>query len=137
MKTIVLTNLKDYPEIRDHVEKINGWIFRNQYFWWVVLDGDEWVAYAGLSHFDENTFYLGPTFVKEQYRGKGLQSRLIKLREMYVQIFLEGDGLISFVEKTNIVSAKNLKENGFVVVNTDANYYPETFNCFEKRFDWV
>lgn len=134
MKTVTLTNLKGYPEIRDHVEKINGWIFRNQYCWWVILDGDEWVAYAGLSHFDKNTFYLGPTFVKESYRGRGFQSRLIRLREKYVHV-LHGKGLITFVEKTNVFSAKNLKENGFVIVNTDANYYPETYDCFEKRFN--
>lgn len=136
MNIKILKNLEKYPEIRDHVAEVNGWIFRNEYTWWVFLDGSDWVAYAGLSFYNKNTFYLGPTFVKESYRGLGYQSWLIQLREKYA---LEQGikRMVTFVEKTNVFSLNNLKKNGYQIIQLNDNYYPETYFRLEKRLDLV
>lgn len=50
--------------------------------WWFVFDGDEPVAFAGMSpsHRYRNCGYLCRAGVDEAYRGHGLQKRLIRVR---------------------------------------------------------
>lgn len=130
----VSENLDDYPEIRDHVCKINGWIFRSRYVWWIVFD-EEWVAYAGLSFYDKKTFYLGPTFVKESHRGRKIQSILIKMRESYAQT-VGIHKIMTFVEKTNVFSLRNLQSNGYEITFGD-NYFKSEYHRLEKILSQV
>lgn len=63
----------DYPLIEVQV----GW-------WWIVLDGNyKPVAFCSLwpSVRDKHTGYLARAAVVERARGKGLQKRMIRLRE--------------------------------------------------------
>lgn len=50
--------------------------------WFVVLDGDEVVAFAGVRHHGQRkTAELLLSLVRPSHRGKGLQRRLIAARE--------------------------------------------------------
>lgn len=53
-------------------------------WWWVVLQGDTAVAFAGLREsyrFPADCGYLWRAAVTPQHRGHGLQRRLIRVRE--------------------------------------------------------
>jgi len=55
--------------------------------WWVGLDGDKPVAFCVVSPSTrwKDTVYLSRSGVIPEYRGKGLQKRMITIREMYAK----------------------------------------------------
>lgn len=59
------------------VDTSEGW-------WWLVYHGKYAVAFAGLTFgkSDKDTGYLVRSGVMPKYRGRGLQKRLIRAREM-------------------------------------------------------
>lgn len=88
------------------------WFTPARYFW-VVFYGKKWIGYGCASVQDKETLYLGPTFISEKHRGKGLQKKLIRVREKFAQ--KKGFSyLISSVNYDNVVSAKNLETSGFI-----------------------
>lgn len=52
-------------------------------WWWIAYDGDDAVAFAGMVPSTQwgDTGYLNRSGVLPAYRGKGLQKRLIRVRE--------------------------------------------------------
>jgi len=99
-------------------------------YWWVVLDGDTPVGYAGLAHSRQwqSTGYLCRAGIIPEYRGRGLQKRLI-----YVRIKLARKlGFVALVTDTrrNPSSANSLIACGFKLYEpqapwsfVDANYW--------------
>lgn len=87
------------------------------HYWWVVFDITDknnpvWVGYGAARIHDQVTLYVGPTFIKEEYRGLGLQKKLLKTREK----FAKKTGfsvLISSTNCDNIWSGNNLIRCGF------------------------
>lgn len=76
------------PDIVKHMRSvfaldITSWE-KPKYYITVAYDNKDWVAYGCLSSYaienNENICHLGPTFVKEEYRGKNIQVKLIKKR---------------------------------------------------------
>jgi ribosomal protein S18 acetylase RimI-like enzyme len=55
--------------------------------WWVMWEGTEAVAFASLKHYasDPQLGYLSRAGVMPSYRGKGIQRRLIRVREAYAR----------------------------------------------------
>lgn len=55
-----------------------------QTHWYVIFYKKEWVGYACIRHHSRNEIdsvcYFGPTYIKLQFRGQGLQTKLIKRR---------------------------------------------------------
>lgn len=86
-----------------------------KHFWWTVTYKGEWVGYAGARIHDEETLYIGPTYIKNEYRGKGLQKRLIMARIR----FAKKNGfkkLISSTNWDNYWSSNNLIKCGFFLI---------------------
>ena len=55
--------------------------------WWLVFDGEDPVGFASMvpSFRWDKTGYLNRAGILTPYRGKGLQKRLIKVREAYAR----------------------------------------------------
>src|ERR1019366_3836721 len=51
-----------------------------QMYWFVIFDNKQWVGYAALRVHDAITLYSGPTYIKPDFRGQGLQVKLLKKR---------------------------------------------------------
>lgn len=89
----------------------------------VVYSGDAWAGYACIrTHTkDANFCYLGPTFVKPEFRGFGLQTYLIKRRIIEAR----KRGYIRAVSSTfwdNLPSNNNLIRCGFHLIES---WHPE------------
>jgi GNAT superfamily N-acetyltransferase len=81
--------------------------------WWVVYDGTDPVAFAGLlkSHRWSDAMYLCRSGVLESHRGKGIQKRLIRVRERHARS-LNMRWLLSDT-RDNFPSANSLIAEGF------------------------
>ena len=81
--------------------------------WWLVYDNDTPIAFASMvpSFRWDKTGYLNRSGVIESYRGKGLQKKLIKVRESYAKR-IGYDFLISDT-RFNPPSANSLIACGF------------------------
>lgn len=69
-------------------------------------------AVAALSFFDTNTAALGPCYVTEAHRGRGLHKSLIRFRENEATQ-LGFKRIVSATEVDNFISANNLLACGF------------------------
>lgn len=89
----------------------------DQAVWWVVYDGSIPVGFAcaAPSKRWSDTIYLARAGITRQYRGKGLQKRLIKLRCTWAK----RHGYTWAISDTtdNIPSANNLIACGFKMYN--------------------
>lgn len=88
--------------------------------WWIVWDGDVPAAFAAMrpvSNWPE-TIYLERCGVLANYRGQGLQQRLLRRREAYARR-LGAERLITTTYR-NPKSANNLIARGFLT------YEPQT-----------
>jgi GNAT superfamily N-acetyltransferase len=88
-----------------------------QSYWFVIFDGDEWIAYGAARVHNITSIYLGPTYVKENYRGQGLQVKLIK-RRIRLAKRLGHTKVISSTFTNNFASINNLIECRFKMVKT-------------------
>lgn len=85
--------------------------FKPKRKWWVVKDEEEIVAYCGAIYTD-NICIFNRAWVHPDYRGLGLQSKMIKVRlkEAKRQNYYKA---ITYTLTTNVYSANNLIVNGF------------------------
>lgn len=82
-------------------------------WWWIVYDDDKPVAFAGLTPYPVNkTMFLSRCGVVKQYRGLGLQKKLIKKREKVAKE-REYKRIITYTSYDNIQSANNLIKMGY------------------------
>lgn len=135
-KIKILTNEEVYDEKTSLAQSIlasYGRLDSGKRSWFVVFnDVSEWVAFGGYREIDEERVYFGPTYVKEEYRGMGLQKRLIRARLDKAK----EDGYqeaISSIYTYNYISGNNLIACGFKMIRIPAYYDPnETEVWFSK-----
>lgn len=76
-------------DIRDQLNRLDKELFPHDFlaqktgYWWIVYHGKKPVAFAGVrqSHQWETAGYLCRVGVTEDHRGRGLQKRLLRVRE--------------------------------------------------------
>jgi GNAT superfamily N-acetyltransferase len=81
-------------------------------YWWYGYDKYGWMAYAALRVHDEESMYLGPTYVKQEYRGKGIQNKFLAKRIAFAKE-LGFKKLLSSTSIDNYPSSNNLIKNKF------------------------
>jgi GNAT superfamily N-acetyltransferase len=97
--------------------------------WWVALDGNIPVAYAGLKVLDNGYAYLCRAGVLAGYRGRNLQSRLIRVRVAWAK--KQGcSQAITYTVLENPASSNNLIKCGFKL------YIPEYAWGGQNRLYW-
>lgn len=84
----------------------------------IAVEDDNWWAYGGVETFGGKAVaaYLGPTYVKEEFRNRGLQKALIAARLDYVR-GLGYPYAVSCVYSNNSISGNNLIKTGFELMN--------------------
>ncbi|NCN86932.1 GNAT family N-acetyltransferase [archaeon] len=102
--------LKDYLEEINQLNKeyLNEVIDRVNYF--AVIEDSKLLAAASVKCFSGH-WYLRSCFVKPEYRGKGLQRKLIQERIEYLKS--KTDVVKISVKPTNKYSLDNIKAEGF------------------------
>jgi GNAT superfamily N-acetyltransferase len=103
--------------------------------WWVAYDDGAPVGFAGItpSTYIANTGYLKRAGVLRAHRGKGLQRRLIRVRERYAK----KQGWSTIYTDTaafNVKSANNLFRAGFHLFRPLPPWNGESFLYWRKRY---
>lgn len=108
-----------------HKKRINkfqkahfGFVFQTDiedHWWWAVFDHHQMVAIAAASYdYHRTDIYFGPCGVLPEYRGRGLQRRLILVRIGLAR--KEGFArAISMTDTDNYPSANNFIRTGFTL----------------------
>lgn len=81
-------------------------------YWWYGYDKYGWMSYAALRVHDEESMYLGPTYVKQEYRGQGLQTKFLAKRIVFAKQ-LGFKKLLSSTSIDNYPSSNNLIKHKF------------------------
>ena len=113
-------NIQQVERLPDDVQKE---YFDFQDVIWFVSYNDkaEWMGFGGIRMDMSDYPYFGPTYVKPEHRGLGLQRKLIEAREEWCR--KNGySGLTSCAYEANLHSRKNLEACGFKKL---ANYCDE------------
>jgi len=79
---------------------------------WIIWCGGSPVGFCMLSVLDNQFGFLARAGVIKEFRGCGLQQRLIKVREQY----LKKNGftkVITYTKMSNITSSRNLQKCGY------------------------
>lgn len=80
--------------------------------WWVAVDGDQVIGYAGIHLYGATTGFLVRCAVQKQYRGNKLQQRFTSVRERWAR--KQGlTKLITWTSRYMPLSANNLIDRGF------------------------
>jgi GNAT superfamily N-acetyltransferase len=122
--------IKQEPLPEQDLTKV--WISFSQTLWFVIYVDGEWAGYGGLNLVHKSgVAYLGPSFVKPEFRGRGFQRQLLEAREEYAKnnaIWL----LTTSTEDDNIYSINNLLACGYTMVPGPRDGY-----YFEKQIGQV
>lgn len=88
-------------------------------YWWIVVPAKAWKAFTGAIDITVGHgvgLYFGPTFVKEEFRGQGLQRKMMDAKLKFAFIENHYDYVVSSVFADSITSANNLIEAGFRII---------------------
>jgi len=129
----------------DTVAKIDGLCFDPLYdypahtegcIWWLAYDGDKPIAFAGLKRLVENEglAYMCRVGVLKEYRGQGLQQRLIHARVNWCRRQKGIYGVITYTIPSNVASSNNLIKCGFKLYRPD--YKWEGDNALYWSYDF-
>lgn len=134
MKIKILTNneVYQYPGLPEAILQMNGRLDLPNRFWFVIINGTQWVGYGGYRKIDNERVYSGPTFIKEEFRGKGLQRKLIRARIAQAK----KDGYkesVSCVDNYNHHSGNNLIAEGYRMTSIPSYYDIEQYEVWFKR----
>ena len=105
--------------------------FKHNREWWVILDKDKIIAYCG-SIYSESICIFIRAWVDRKYRGKGLQSKMIKAR---LKAAKGCKSVITYTTTDNIPSANNLIKNGFLLYDPAYAYAGRDKLYFIKKPD--
>jgi len=133
MKLKILTNEEVYncpTSLAQSILSMYGRLDLPNRSWFVFFDSnDEWCAYGGYRTIDQRSVYFGPTHVLENFRGKGLQRRLIRAR--LKQAKEDGyEQAISSIYTYNFISGNNLIACGFRMCRIPHYYDPNDSECW-------
>lgn len=133
-------NLDDHKQCKV-VEKIHKRCFpdddvlspKEGGFWWVVKLGAEVVGFCAMRRSTRwtDTGYLWRSAVVREHRGKGLQKRMIKVREKEAR----RQGWVWLISDTNdnTSSANNLIKSGYTMYDPSWPYGVDTTCYWRKR----
>lgn len=99
-------------DIKDKILSCGYSLHDKNAHWFVAYENKKYTGFGGLWKLNGLVAYMGPTFVKEQFRGKGIHRRLIEARLEFAKN-LNVDIVWSRAEMDNIASARNLIRCGF------------------------
>lgn len=97
--------------------------------WWVIVSGNKIIAYCGCSFVDNICIFVR-AWVHIDYRGKGLQKKMIKLRlksayDCYIAI--------TYTTIDNYPSANSLISQGFKLFSPEYAYAGRNMLYFQKE----
>ena len=129
----------DNEDLRDELNKIDKILFPldelcpKNGWWWVVKDKGDIIAFAGLhpSYNWDDAGYLCRVGVLPSYQGKGLQKRLIRVREKKARL-LKYRWLITDTTD-NAASANNLISCGYKLYEPDIPWGPHDALYWRKK----
>jgi GNAT superfamily N-acetyltransferase len=102
--------------------------FKQNRDWWVIKgDNDVINAYCGCLY-SEGVCIFNRAWVRKQYRGLGIQKKLIKIRLKAAR----GFKVITYTTPCNIPSANNLIKAGFILYNPEYKYAGSGMLYFRK-----
>ena len=90
--------------------------------WWLVLHDDEAVAFASMGYEKEGESILSRCGVVEEFRGRGIQRRLIRAR-IKRAITRGVKAITTYTARWNKHSSENLASLGFVKVRTKGGFH--------------
>ena len=102
--------------------------FKDNREWWVIEDAGQIIAYCG-SLYSEGVCIFVRAWVYKPYRGKGLQSKMIKTRLKAAKRCFKA---ITYVYYDNVHSINNLIKNGFLTYTPQYGYAGKEFIYFYK-----
>jgi GNAT superfamily N-acetyltransferase len=126
------------PEIADTLNKLQAQTFPGDVsfdikkgWWWIAYEDDAPVAFAGLAPVLSwmKTGYLARCGVLPEYRGRGLQQKLIRKREDHAKKL--GMERVITTTLNNTISANNLISRGY------KTYSPETAWGASDTIYWI
>lgn len=92
----------------------------------------------GVWKLSDNEAWIGPAFVKKEYRGQGINGKLLALVKSYCRN-LNISKIYTSINSSNISSIKSFERNGFnkigQVIKERNNYYKQSFDIgFQGKF---
>lgn len=88
---------------------------------WILKDSDVDVGFCYLTILDDSTAFLSRAGVVPDFRGKGLQKRLISVRERYARK-VGISQLITYTLTSNLASSNNLIRCGYTLYTPSEAY---------------
>jgi RimJ/RimL family protein N-acetyltransferase len=80
--------------------------------WWLVLNGDDLVGFAGAEHVTHEEATLCRAGIFKKYQGQGLHRRMIQVRERWARKL--GYGVVTtYTMADNLKSANNFIRMGY------------------------
>lgn len=113
-------NRKYYLKLQEIERKNPNWLeypdeFKSNREWWVIIHKEDIIAYCGhayVQHTPTNHYvYFTRAWVKREYRGKGLQKKLINLRLRSAKKLT--NSVITYTMIDNYASINSLISCGF------------------------
>jgi hypothetical protein len=91
------------------------WLGSPPDWWFGVFIKKKLIGYGGLRPINEEILYSGPTFINEEYRGNGLQKKLIKEWESIAdaQRFFNSKSIETSLRRKN-KKKKNVTALGYI-----------------------
>jgi RimJ/RimL family protein N-acetyltransferase len=97
--------------------------------WWVITSGNQIIAYCGCS-FSESVCIFVRAWVHKDYRGQGLQKKMIKLR---LKSAFGCNVAVTYTTIDNYPSANNLISQGFRLFSPQYAYAGRNMLYFQKE----
>lgn len=134
----------DGEKYADEVNRFNG-LFPDDFlplkpkhlakgFWWLVHSDLQLVGFAGMVPFDPfpRVGYLKRAAILKEHRGKGLQARLMEVRESRARASTDWTHFVSECSYDNVASANNFIKAGFVLCEAERPWEKETLFWIKK-----
>ena len=83
--------------------------------WWVIMDGDNIIAYCGCLYKERICVFVR-AWVAKSHRNKGIHKKLIKIRIINAGI-KKCKSIVTYTVRNNYASANNLIKAGFLLHN--------------------
>jgi len=125
-------NTKLYQELKELDYKVfNGCDneFKPNRDWWVIVSANKIVAYCGCS-FNENICIFVRAWVQKEYRGQGLQKKMIKLR---LKSAFDCRIAITYTTVDNYPSINSLISQRFKLFSPEYAYAGRQMLYFQKE----
>ena len=114
------TNVDLIKELHAEILPTDDW-YAEESVCWVAYYGETAVGFAMLSLLDNKVAYLTRSGVLSEFRGYGLQRRLIRAREMLARK-LNFTKIITYTKIYNINSINNLQKCGYWLYEPEQEY---------------